>query len=54
MLKYNLAPKIVQMFGDKYLSQYEPIGLDSRYELAARILLEAIQTGDVETLKTFF
>jgi len=53
MLKYNLAPKIVQMFGDKYLSQYEPIGLNSRYELAARILLEAIQTGDVETLKTF-
>jgi hypothetical protein len=52
-LQYNLAPKIIQMYADTYLSQYAPIGINNRYELAGRILSEAIQTGDVKTLEKF-
>ena len=52
-ISVNALPVVIQRIGDKYYSQYDVIGLNDRYSMAVRDLIQAVHSGNAEEIRKF-
>jgi hypothetical protein len=52
-ISVNALPIVVQRLGDRLYSQHDVIGLENRYSMAVRDLIQAVHSGNTEKIKEF-
>jgi hypothetical protein len=52
-ISVNALPVVIQRLGDRLYSQHDVIGLDNRYSMAVRDLIQAVHSGNTEEIKKF-
>jgi len=52
-ISVNILPVVIQRIGDRLYSQHDVIGLDNRYSMAVRDLIQAVHSRDAEKIRKF-